>query len=53
MDNNVRKFTHISCFTENMEMEEAYTNKGTQRLLSEKYDPAYYSRNLTIVLFHV
>lgn len=53
MDNNARKFTHISCFTENMEMEEAYTNKGTQRLLSEKYDPAYYSRNLTIVLFHV
>lgn len=53
MDNNARKFAHISCFTENMEMEEAYAVKGLQKLLSEKYDSAHCSRNLRIVLFHV
>lgn len=53
MDNNARKFTHISCFTENMEMEESCTIKGTQKLLSEKHNLAYFSRKLRILLFHV
>lgn len=32
-------------------MEEAYTIKGTEKLLSEKYDNAYYSRTWELFYF--